>query len=281
MAPLTEYRRKFKQKGAACQRDYVIRHEYMIGRRSTEMSHTPLDWDVPSDTDSETSSARSEIVSSPKGKQESLRILERESKGKQVSSGSEERPKSNVNDAAAQPQVDKTEVNSKRQQVSNGCAERPKSNFHDAAVQVYKREIKSALGNDERKGTAQCNCLTHPKKTQKSHTSMSQETKDKKEKCKPKSEKRIKPPLIPYGWAYRGPITNHKTFNVQVPEKEACPSALRALKRRQVDIQKKEEQKKYQNLLQKKTEALFNFVEKDDTGWISEYQRNFSGNKIP
>lgn len=262
MRPLTEYRRKYKEKGPACHEDYVVRYEYMVGRRSTEMSHTPLDWESDSDSDSDASTSKSQ-VGQVKGKhaKKLARLRQRD----------EQREKND------EPPGPKPERKQHTQQAVN------------VGIQVDKTEVNDGIcKEDEAEKKILKSCLKEVKHSDAGKESLN-ENKEADKKCRKQHRRRhkkshrhvetteTKAPLIPYGWAYRGPIDNHKTFNVKVPEREASESALRAQKRREFDILKREEERKRQSLNKKRTEALFNFMEDNDDGWISEYKRNFSG----
>ncbi len=233
MAPLSEYRRKFKQKGEASQKDYVVRYNYMVGRRSTEMSHTPIDWEVASDTDSEISSSRSDLAP--------------------------------VKNKAVEQQPDPKNKDESTSTHDVLEAARPLAKFSDAGVQCGKNNIKNDKNEKNKKQGKSKSC----KRTDHKPTRAKTADQSKKGTTHGHKASNNKAPLIPYGWAYRGPIDNHKTFNVKVPEKEASQSALRALKRRQLDMQKKEEEKQQQALQRKSTQALFDLVEKDKSGCMS------------
>eukprot|EP00794_Sanderia_malayensis_P009926 gene9926-10944_t len=245
MAPLSEYRRKFRQKGEASQRDYVVRYNYMVGRRSIEMSHTPIDWEVASDTDSEISSTRSVVAPfSVKS------VEERKNVAKKAV---------NVDESTS---------------TTDGFVTRP-TPMQDVAIQCGRNKVKTTGNREEKEENKDKRCQ-HSGQKSKPHKPAEKRSKSRNDK---KASTPSKAPMMPYGWAYRGPIDNHKTFNVKVPEKEASQSALRALKRRQLESERKEELKQKQALEKENTQALFDFVEKDKSGWMSEYQRNFSGYK--
>ena len=241
----------------------MVRYEYMVGRRSTEMSHTPLEWESDSDSDSDASTSKPQ-TGQAKGKHAKklakLRQRDEQREGKDESSGPKPEKKQPTQQAVnVGIQVDKIEV---RDSICNK---------EDAEKKIPKscmKEVKHSDDGEEsqsnnKKPDKKCHKHHHRHRHKKSHGQV--ETTERKA------------PLIPYGWAYRGPIDSHKTFNVKVPEREASESALRAQKRREFDIMKREEERKRQSLDKKRTEALFNFMEDSDDGWISEYKRNFSG----
>lgn len=276
MAPLSEYRRKYKQKGEASQKDYVVRYNYMLGRRSTEMSHTPLDWDV-SDTESEISSSRSDVA---------LHNAVNNNNGPNNTVASKPSEKGQIIEKHLTRPRSKGKQVKKHTLMKNVTTSTEKMKHNDVGVQV--NQVKSVTSSQNIKSQEESQT---PKSKKSEYHPTSREAnanvkvvKDgrgkssvSKKASKSCPGEEVRAPLIPYGWAYRGPIDNHKTFNVKVPEQEACQSALRAMKHRQLEAKKREEDKKYQEKLKRKTEALFDFVEKDKSGWMSEYQRNFSG----
>eukprot|EP00118_Oscarella_pearsei_P000748 m.5698 g.5698 ORF g.5698 m.5698 type:complete len:232 (+) comp13849_c0_seq2:1222-1917(+) len=87
-------------------------------------------------------------------------------------------------------------------------------------------------------------------------------------------------PFHVYGWANESKADGYKdrrTYNVKADGREVHPTALKALKRRQVDEQMREELRKRRSLEQKRLEGAFNMgpVHRDDNVWLTEYQRNY------
>ncbi|XP_033639121.1 centriole, cilia and spindle-associated protein-like isoform X3 [Asterias rubens] len=83
-------------------------------------------------------------------------------------------------------------------------------------------------------------------------------------------------PMIAFGWADRELKTgSKKTHNIKASA-DIYPSALRAMRRRELDIQRQQEQDK-QSRKEQKLRALFNIQPRDDTMWTTEYRRNFIG----
>ncbi|PIK39813.1 putative centriole, cilia and spindle-associated protein [Apostichopus japonicus] len=90
----------------------------------------------------------------------------------------------------------------------------------------------------------------------------------------------LTPPFLAFGWAdaTKG-VGAKQTFNVRAAN-EVHPAALRAFKRRELDILRNEEERQRETLKKKRTRALFNasthLNDKEDDMWLTEYQRNFS-----
>ncbi|XP_030855395.1 centriole, cilia and spindle-associated protein-like [Strongylocentrotus purpuratus] len=92
----------------------------------------------------------------------------------------------------------------------------------------------------------------------------------------------IRPPLLAFGWADREKDVGCKqTFNVRASahgdNTQVFPAALRAMRRNQYAIEYREEQKRRENLKTRRLRAAFNVSPPDDTLWMTEYQRNYTG----
>ncbi|XP_038074731.1 centriole, cilia and spindle-associated protein-like isoform X2 [Patiria miniata] len=97
------------------------------------------------------------------------------------------------------------------------------------------------------------------------------------ERVDAKQEVQEQPPMVAYGWADQELTTgSKKTHNIRASA-DIYPSALRAMRRRELDIQRQTERDRQHNLREQKLKAMFNMQPRDDTVWLTEYQRNFAG----
>ncbi|XP_022097934.1 centriole, cilia and spindle-associated protein-like isoform X2 [Acanthaster planci] len=90
-----------------------------------------------------------------------------------------------------------------------------------------------------------------------------------------------RPPMVAYGWADEELTTGcKKTHNIRASA-DIYPSALRAMRRRQLDIQQRAERDRQHSLRERRLKAMFNVPPQDDSVWLTEYQRNFTGPSQP
>ena len=274
--PLSEYQRKFKSKNGEALRDYNLRLEYRRDRRNIEQRHTVIEWEFTSDTDSELSSASSVPQKVGYGYRQ----------GKDARLGSEietDKSKTYVKDKVANGRpYDSKYVNPRNNGSQTHDSDQVENKARPASAPARKEETKKGADSREakvnEKQSRSKSRILKPKHSD--HKPAHTKPRPKTAKYGPRaSAAPKKPPLVPYGWAYRGPVDNHRTFNVNASQREVFPSALRASKRRQLEIEKKEAEKYRKSREKLRTEALFNFLPYKDDSWLTEYQRNYCGNR--
>lgn len=114
------------------------------------------------------------------------------------------------------------------------------------------------------------NSMTRPRKTRRRRRAS--ESKSKREV----STSKQKEPFVSYGWANEGPIEKKYTYNVKASPKEVYPAALRALKRRELEVRRKllENQEKAARKQELMKEKFFNHGHMSPL-FLTEYQRSY------
>lgn len=243
MGRKTEYKRQFREPTKLMQEEYKRNVQYCHLRRQLEHQHNFIEWDWDSESDNgQQYESRNKNVSNSRYQRMDQDESEEESPRceKQVQTPDWHNNGKQTTEISREPAVDKMDK-----------------------TDLITPKTKPSSGKKRRSTSGQ---------KRKSRPSTSPRNDAKTPKTDPK------PPFHAFGWAdaTKG-IGAKKTYNVRATN-EVHPAALRAYKRRELDILKTEEDRRRETLRKKRVRALFNASppRTDDDVWLTEYQRNFS-----